>query len=153
MPDPPHGERRSATKVPCLILDGSERRSARRIVKAILDDLDPDVRPQIILELHDPDSERLLAHDDAVRLVMPRILAHLEAHVALLDSLGSVFDALLCGDRLALRDPRDHGFAEEIAHRDAREVGRARGEIVIGVAADRGGTEPAFEIRSNDDQR
>ena len=126
---------------------------AHRIVKAILDDVDPDVRPEVVLELHDPDSEQLLAHDDAVRLVVPRILAHLEAHVALLGSLGSVFDALLCGDRLALRDPRDYGFAEEIAHRDAREAGRVRGEIVIGVVTDRDGTAPAFEICPSDERR
>jgi hypothetical protein len=92
--------------------------------------------PAIILELVDPNSERLLTDTGDLQLVTPRILGHLAAHVALLGDLGPVFDALLLSDRVALRSPADFGLSGRVTQGEAMRIVEAHGEIVIGLIHD-----------------
>ena len=89
--------------------------------------------PEVILELVDPNSERLLTEADHLPLLVPRILGHLAAHVALLGELGSVFEALLLSGRIAIRKPEDFGLEGPVAHGAAMRAVADQGEVLIAL--------------------
>ena len=78
-------------------MDSSEAADARTILGYALltsrlrEATDP---PEILIELLDPDNSELFENERDVVLVTPRVLSHLQAHVALRPELNCVFDDL-----------------------------------------------------------
>ncbi len=93
-------------------------------------------RPEVLVELLDPDSARVLGEDRGgdVLFVSPRIMSHLLAHVALRPELNAVYDALICtgGAEIELRHPARLGLSDECTFRDAKAAAAAVGEVALG---------------------
>lgn len=108
---------------------------AYQLVNSILDErLSTSVDgPTVVIELVDPDSDRLFANSDDIILFVPRVLGHLEAQLALLGEVGSTFSELFERERLTLRRPEDYGLSGRCSQRDIAAAAAARGELVIGM--------------------
>lgn len=106
------------------------------MVKAVLAERSPaDGRgPDLIVEFVDPTSADLLDGDAGIRVLSPRILAHLESHSALHPDLGSVFTELFVGGgvEMVIREAGDYGCEDGATFDDVGRAAAERGEIAIG---------------------
>ncbi len=113
------------------------------------------VRPEVLVELLDPENARILAEVADVVFVSPRVLSHLLAHVGLRPELNAVFDALICagGTDIELRS----GEALELAGRsvtfaDVQRAASAHGCVGLGFFVARSTEAPEVHLNPPRDQ-
>lgn len=101
-------------------------------------------RPQVIMELSDPDNRHLLYGHQSEMLISPMILSHVLAQVALRRELRVVLDELFTagGAEIQFRDHHDYPLPASADFQLLEKIVADRGEIALGVfrkvADDRG---------------
>ncbi|MFC7293235.1 CASTOR/POLLUX-related putative ion channel [Marinobacter aromaticivorans] len=92
-------------------------------------------RPQVIMELSDPDNRNLLFGHKSEMLISPMILSHVLAQVALRRELRVVLDELFTvgGAKIQFRDPRNYPLPASFDFQLLEKVVANRGEIALGV--------------------
>ncbi|SFN18397.1 CASTOR/POLLUX-related putative ion channel [Marinobacter pelagius] len=92
-------------------------------------------RPQVIMELSDPDNRHLLYGHKSEMLISPMILSHVLAQVALRRELRTVLDELFTegGAEIQFRDPHDYPLPASTDFRLLEKIVAGRGEIALGV--------------------
>ncbi len=93
-------------------------------------------RPNVLVELLDPENMPLLGHRPGEVIISPQIISHMLAQVALRRELRAVFDELFTagGAEITFRHPGDYGLAgQEVDFWRIAEESIQRGEIAIGV--------------------
>ncbi|TVT33637.1 CASTOR/POLLUX-related putative ion channel [Marinobacter vinifirmus] len=92
-------------------------------------------RPQVIMELSDPDNRHLLYGHQSEMLISPMILSHVLAQVALRRELRVVLDELFTagGAEIQFRDPHDYPLPASATFQLLEKIVAARGEIALGV--------------------
>ncbi len=119
--------------------DSSEESDARTILGYLLlrtlvsagDD-----GPEVLVELKDPENERLFRHHIGEVIISPVILSHMLAHAALRQELTSVFGELFGpgGAEIFFRPASDYADAgQETDFHAIQTSAVARGEIAMGV--------------------
>lgn len=91
--------------------------------------------PKVVVELMDPENERLFTERLGEVIVSPLLLSHMLAHVALRPELGAVFDELFGPSRSEIRFRAAEGYGltgEPVTIGSARRLARRRGEIALG---------------------
>lgn len=115
-----------------------EEADARAIVGyAILDEMLQNTakRPQILLELADPDNEALITHKDSETIISPMVLSHVLAQVALRPELRMVFDELFTvgGAEITFREPSVYKLQPPLPFWKLETLVAEAGETVLGV--------------------
>ncbi|MDR9424804.1 MAG: ion channel DMI1 [Marinobacter sp.] len=101
-------------------------------------------RPQVIMELSDPDNRHLLYGHQSEMLISPMILSHILAQVALRRELRAVLDDLFTvgGAEIQFRDPHDYPLPASTSFQVLEKIVAAKGEVALGIyrakADDRG---------------
>lgn len=92
-------------------------------------------RPQVIMELSDPDNRHLLYGHKSEMLISPMILSHVLAQVALRRELRAVLDELFTegGAEIQFRDPGDYPLPASTDFRLLEKIVADRSEIALGV--------------------
>ncbi|MDQ2076942.1 hypothetical protein [Marinimicrobium sp. ABcell2] len=92
-------------------------------------------RPQLIMELSDPNNEILVSHQQSETLISPLILSHLLAQVALRPELRLVFDDLFTegGSEVLFRHPQDYGIKASLPFWKLESLAAEKGETALGV--------------------
>ncbi|MDX5329140.1 MAG: ion channel DMI1 [Marinobacter sp.] len=92
-------------------------------------------RPQVIMELSDPDNRQLLYGHQSEMLISPMILSHVLAQVALRRELRVVLDELFTvgGAEIQFRDPHDYPLPASADFQLLEKIVAAGGEIALGV--------------------
>ncbi|KXS54295.1 MAG: hypothetical protein AWU57_1331 [Marinobacter sp. T13-3] len=92
-------------------------------------------RPQVILELSDPDNRQLLYGHQSEMLISPMILSHVLAQVALRRELRVVLDELFTvnGAEFQFRDPNDYPLPASTNFQALEKIVAARGEVALGL--------------------
>ena len=92
-------------------------------------------RPQIIMELSDPDNRHLLYGHKSEMLISPMILSHVLAQVALRRELRVVLDELFTegGAEIQFRNPHDYPLPASADFQVLEKIVAERGEIALGV--------------------
>jgi hypothetical protein len=95
-------------------------------------------RPQIIMELSDPDNRHLLYGHKSEMLISPMILSHVLAQVALRRELRVVLDELFTegGAEIQFRNPHDYPLPASADFQVLEKIVAERGEIALGVFRD-----------------
>lgn len=101
-------------------------------------------RPQLIMELSDPDNRHLLAGHQSEMMVSPMIVSHVLAQVALRRELRVVLDELFTvgGAEIQFRVPNDYPIPASADFKVLEKVVAAKGEVAMGIwrgRADRNG--------------
>ncbi|MBZ0334949.1 hypothetical protein MARI_31890 [Marinobacter sp. JH2] len=93
------------------------------------------VRPQVTLELSDPDNRHLMYGHQSEMLISPVILSHVLAQVALRRELRVVLDELFTvgGAEIQFRDPEDYPLPASADFQFLEKTLATRGEIALGV--------------------
>lgn len=115
-----------------------EEADARAIVGyAILDEMLQNAakRPQILLELADPDNEALISHKDSETIISPMVLSHVLAQVALRPELRLVFDELFTegGAEITFREPSVYQLHSSLPFWKLEALVAEDGETALGV--------------------
>lgn len=118
-------------------LASGEEADARAMVGHLqLDDIlsEAKKRPQLIMELSDPDNEALLSLPHSEVLVSPVILSHLLAQVALRRELRVVFDELFTagGPEILFRQQAEYALAADADFHALEQAAAAHGELALG---------------------
>lgn len=121
--------------------EGAGESDARTIVGSLLLEQRgvPGPHTQGILELLDPDNERLVDQSEGEVIVSPLILSHMLAHIALRPELGAVFNELFTagGAEITFAPLADYLQDVEgdgtVFFRAIQRAADARGEIALGV--------------------
>ncbi|MCM0613417.1 ion channel DMI1 [Marinobacter sediminum] len=92
-------------------------------------------RPQLIMELSDPDNRHLLYGHQSEMLISPMILSHVLAQVALRRELRAVLDELFTvgGAEIQFRSPADYPLPASVDFQLLEKILAADGEIALGV--------------------
>ncbi|MDX1757199.1 MAG: ion channel DMI1 [Marinobacter sp.] len=92
-------------------------------------------RPQVILELSDPDNQHLLGVHQGEMLVSPMVISHVLAQVALRRELRWVLDELFTagGAEFQFRDPAAYGLSPDADFQQLEQIVAGRGEQALGV--------------------
>ncbi|WP_100638724.1 CASTOR/POLLUX-related putative ion channel [Marinobacter salexigens] len=92
-------------------------------------------RPQLIMELSDPDNRQLLYGHQSEMLISPMILSHILAQVALRRELRAVLDELFTvgGAEIRFRNPGDYPLPASADFHMLEKVLAAEGEVALGV--------------------
>lgn len=92
-------------------------------------------RPQVIMELSDPNNRQLLYGHQSEMLISPMILSHVLAQVALRRELRVVLDELFTvgGAEIQFRDPHDYPLPASADFQLLEKIVSAGGEIALGV--------------------
>src|SRR5690554_166707 len=92
-------------------------------------------RPQVIMELSDPNNRQLLYGHQSEMLISPMILSHVLAQVALRRELRVVLDELFTvgGAEIQFRDPYDYPLPASADFQLLEKIVAAGGEIALGV--------------------
>ncbi|MEC7814954.1 MAG: ion channel DMI1 [Pseudomonadota bacterium] len=92
-------------------------------------------RPQVIMELSDPDNWQLLYGHQSETLISPMILSHVLAQVALRRELRVVLDELFTvgGAEIQFRDPHDYPLPASADFQVLEKIVSAHGELALGV--------------------
>lgn len=92
-------------------------------------------RPQLIMELSDPDNRHLLSGHQSEMMISPMILSHVLAQVALRRELRVVLDELFTagGAEIQFRDPRDYPLPASADFHLLERILSERGELALGV--------------------
>ena len=95
-------------------------------------------RPEVLVELLDPDNASILGEAEELVFVSTRMLSHLLAHVGLLPELNAVFDALICtgGTEIELRSPSALGLeGKQVTFTEVQLAAASRGCVGLGFFA------------------
>ncbi|WP_323751601.1 CASTOR/POLLUX-related putative ion channel [Marinobacter sp.] len=119
-------------------IGSGEEADARAMVGYLqLEDIlaEASVRPQVTLELSDPDNRHLMYGHQSEMLISPMILSHVLAQVALRRELRVVLDELFTvgGAEIQFRDSEDYPLPASADFQFLEKVLAARGEIALGV--------------------
>ena len=93
-------------------------------------------KPEILVELIDPDNEKLFQQRTGEVLISPYILSHILAHVALRKELNFVLDELFTvgGAEIYFRPASFFTFTKnEMSFKEIGEFVSEKGEIVLGL--------------------
>jgi len=92
-------------------------------------------RPQLIMELSDPDNRDLLLGHQSEMMISPMIVSHVLAQVALRRELRVVLDELFTvdGAEIQFRDPQDYPLPASADFQVLEKVVAARGEVALGI--------------------
>lgn len=92
-------------------------------------------RPQLIMELSDPDNHHLLDSHQSEILISPMVLSHVLGQVALRRELRVVLDELFTagGAEIQFRDPEDYPLPASVDFQLLEKVLAAEGEVALGV--------------------
>lgn len=92
-------------------------------------------RPQLIMELSDPDNRQLLYGHQSEVLISPMILSHILAQVALRRELNAVLDELFTvgGAEIRFSNPDDYPLPASADFHVLEKVLAAEGEVALGV--------------------
>ncbi|MBK1873054.1 ion channel DMI1 [Marinobacter sp. 1-3A] len=92
-------------------------------------------RPQLIMELSDPDNRQLLYGHQSEVLISPMILSHILAQVALRRELRAVLDELFTvgGGEIRFSNPDDYPLPASADFHVLEKVLAAEGEVALGV--------------------
>lgn len=136
-------------------LDSNEESDARAIMGSLIlrGMLPPDKRtPKVIMELMDPENEKLFSRQTGEVIISPLILSHILAHVALRRELNSVFEELFTvgGAEFYFKEPAFYGIKRpELSFRELQNRVAQFGEICVGVRLIAGDGERNGGIRLN----
>lgn len=119
-------------------LASGEEADARTLVGYLqLEDIlaDTNRRPQLIMELSDPDNRSLLLVHQSEIIVSPMILSHVLAQVALRRELRVVFDELFTagGAEILFRPQDDYPLPASADFRALEKIAAVQGDIALGV--------------------
>ncbi|EBA01656.1 CASTOR/POLLUX-related putative ion channel [Marinobacter sp. ELB17] len=119
-------------------LASGEEADARTMVGYLqLEDVlaDQPRRPQLIMELSDPDNSHLLYNHGSEMLISPMILSHVLAQVALRRELRVVLDELFTvgGAEFQFRDPGDYTLPASVDFQLLERTLAKEGEIALGI--------------------
>lgn len=119
-------------------LASGEEADARAMVGYLqLDDILADAvrRPQLLMELSDPDNRHLLYGHQSEMLISPMILSHVLGQVALRRELRIVLDELFTvgGAEIQFRDPDDYPLPASVDFQLLEKILADEGEIALGV--------------------
>ncbi|MDL0431161.1 ion channel DMI1 [Marinobacter sp. TBZ242] len=119
-------------------LASGEEADARAMVGYLqLEDLlsEGDVRPQLIMELSDPDNRNLLTGHQSEMMISPMIVSHVLAQVALRRELRVVLDELFTvgGAEIQFRNPHDYPLPASADFQLVEKVLAAKGEVALGI--------------------
>lgn len=92
-------------------------------------------RPQLIMELSDPDNRHLLYGHRSEMLISPMILSHVLAQVALRRELRVVLDELFTvgGAEIQFRDPHDYPLPASATFQVLEKTMATDGDLALGV--------------------
>ena len=92
-------------------------------------------RPQVIMELSDPNNRQLLYGHRSEMLIGPMILSHVMAQVALRRELRVVLDELFTvgGAEIQFRDPHDYPLPASTDFQLLEKIVADKGEIALGL--------------------
>lgn len=92
-------------------------------------------RPQLIMELSDPDNRHLLEGHRSEMLISPMILSHVLAQVALRRELRVVLDELFTvgGAEIQFRDASDYPLPASVTFQLLEKIVASGGELALGV--------------------
>ncbi|OZB16741.1 MAG: ion channel DMI1, partial [Marinobacter sp. 34-60-7] len=92
-------------------------------------------RPQVIMELSDPDNWELLHGHQSETLISPMILSHVLAQVALRRELRAVLDELFTvgGAEIQFRNPHDYPLPASADFQLLEKVVAHEGEVALGI--------------------
>lgn len=92
-------------------------------------------RPQLIMELSDPDNRHLLYGHQSEMLISPMILSHILAQVALRRELRAVLDELFTvgGGEIQFQNPEDYPLPASADFHVLEKILAAEGEVALGV--------------------
>jgi Trk K+ transport system NAD-binding subunit len=119
-------------------LASGEEADARTLVGYLqLEDILADFarKPQLIMELSDPDNQHLLDGHQSEMMISPMILSHVLAQVALRRELRVVLDELFTvgGAEIQFRDPSDYPLPASATFQVLEKAVAAEGELALGV--------------------
>ncbi len=145
--------------VGCDWLESTEEADARTILghlllRKIL--ADKREKPDVLLELLDPENHALFEDEMDEVLVSPMILSHILAHVALRPDLNAVFHELFSsgGIEIFFRSTKYYDLVgKEANFRDLQDAVSLRGEIALGVRIHADATMRAGGIELNPERR
>lgn len=121
------------------ILEDSHEADARTIVgKVLLEEIlqSSNKRPQILIELANPDNSTLVGGKGAEMIVSPIIMSHLLAQVALRRELQSIYTELFTvgGAEIEFRDPESYGIEfGNYTFQEIADLASGFGETALGV--------------------
>jgi len=103
------------------------------IVEELVRDLES--KPNVVMELLDPDNATLVARSRGELIISPLVLSHLMTQVALRPELQSVFDELITsgGADIAFRPVSRYANSATASFEALEEAAAARGETALGV--------------------
>lgn len=120
--------------------DGPEESDARTIVGSLLLEQRgiPGPEAQEIIELLDPENERLIDQSAGEVIVSPSILSHMLAHIALRPELGAVFSELFTAGGAEITFRPLTGYVDQegdgaVPFEALQRAAFARGEVALGV--------------------
>ncbi|MEE4351812.1 MAG: hypothetical protein V2J25_02995 [Desulfatiglans sp.] len=93
-------------------------------------------KPEILVELMDPENEKLFQHRTGEVIISPYILSHILAHVALRRELNVVFEELFTagGAEICFRPASFFGFTKyQMSFKEIREFVSKKGDIALGI--------------------
>ncbi|MDF0749425.1 ion channel DMI1 [Marinobacter sp. 71-i] len=92
-------------------------------------------RPQLIMELSDPDNRHLLAGHQSEMIISPMIVSHVLAQVALRRELRVVLDELFTvgGAEIQFRPPHDYPLPASTDFQLLEKVVAESGEVALGI--------------------
>ena len=119
-------------------LSSSEEADARAMVGYLqLEDLlsESDRRPQLIMELSDPDNRHLLLAQQSETMISPMIVSHVLAQVALRRELRVVLDELFTvgGAEIQFRDPTEYPLPASTDFHVLQKILGEFGEVALGI--------------------
>lgn len=119
-------------------LTSGEEADARAMVGYLqLEDIlqESERRPQLIMELSDPDNRQLLYGHQSEMMISSMILSHVLAQVALRRELRAVLDELFTvgGAEIQFRDPDDYPLPASTDFHVLEKILAAGGEVALGV--------------------
>lgn len=109
-------------------------------------------RPEILIELMDPENARLFFRRAGEVIISPLILSHILAHVALRRELSVVFSELFGpgGAEIFFRPSASYGLEDnDLTFREIQTFARSRREIALGVRIGREAELPGGGVRLN----
>ena len=93
-------------------------------------------KPEILVELMDPENEKLFQHRTGEVIISPYTLSHILAHVALRRELNVVFEELFTagGAEICFRPASFFGFTKyQMSFKEIREFVSKKGDIALGI--------------------
>ncbi|MCW7753867.1 hypothetical protein OOT00_07710 [Desulfobotulus sp. H1] len=136
-------------------LASGEEADARTIVgylqlEALLETMEN--RPQILLELSDPNNRRLLGHRKGEAIISPLLLGHLLVHVALRREMLTVLHQLFRagGPEITFRSPAEYGLTQaKLSFADLCRRAWEKGETLLGLSCSGAGENPTRSLCLN----